>query len=238
MELSKRLQAVADYVTKGNRVADIGCDHAYISIYLIDKKIAPKVVAMDVNQGPLDRAIDNIIKYGYEDVIDVRKSDGIKKLEVGEVDTLLIAGMGGGLMLQILSARMDILQSVKELVLQPQSEVYLVRQTLVEMGFVIVAENMVIDEGKYYVCMKAIPIAEAIDIKPYELTNEEAISFGKLLLEQKHPVLLQFLKKEIAQYKVIRQALEGNLTEKAQQRRKEIEKEMEVINKAIAYFNE
>ena len=92
-------------ITKGGKVADIGCDHAYLSIYMIKHQIAESVIAMDVNRGPLERARDNIRKSGYENQINVRLSDGIKELNVGEADTLLIAGMGGGLIQKILLYR-------------------------------------------------------------------------------------------------------------------------------------
>ena len=78
MQLSKRLQAVADMINQGHRVADIGCDHAYTAIYLIRNKISPYVVAMDINQGPLDIAKKNIGKYNLADSISTRKSDGLQ----------------------------------------------------------------------------------------------------------------------------------------------------------------
>ncbi|TAH71178.1 MAG: SAM-dependent methyltransferase, partial [Anaerolineaceae bacterium] len=154
MQLSKRLHAVAEMVTPGNRVADIGCDHAYTTIYLLIKGISPFVVAMDINQGPLDRAKENVERFGLADKVSIRKSDGLKKLHVGEVDTIMMAGMGGRLMLQILTSCMKISSSAKELVLQPQSEINLVRKTLKELGYIIIKENMLKEDGKYYVIMK------------------------------------------------------------------------------------
>lgn len=172
-------------VTPGNRVADIGCDHAYTTIYLITKRISPYVVAMDINQGPLDRARENVEKYGVADKVSIRKSDGLKKLDAGEVDTILIAGMGGRLMLQILMGNMKVVSAAKELILQPQSEIHLVRKTLKDMGYLIIKENMLKEDGKYYVIMKLKNASSNLNDRDYQLLKPEHYYFGRLLLEEK-----------------------------------------------------
>lgn len=100
MELSKRLQAVADLVTEGASVADIGTDHGYIPIYLIEHHIAEKVIALDINRGPLERARMHIVGHGLKEKIETRLSDGLEKVLPGEVDTMIAAGMGGGLVIK------------------------------------------------------------------------------------------------------------------------------------------
>ena len=105
MQLSKRLRAAAGMVTKGNIVADVGCDHAYTSIYLCKEGIAPRVIAMDVNKGPLQGAKTHVEQAGLSEQIDIRLSDGLQKLMPGEADTVLLCGMGGLLMIKILSLR-------------------------------------------------------------------------------------------------------------------------------------
>ena len=157
MELSDRLQAVASLVTAGHRVADIGTDHAYIPIYLLWKGMAPSAIAMDVNEGPLKKAEAHVKENGMEEKIRLRLSDGFEKLEPFEVDTAVIAGMGGPLMIRILSAYPEVTRSLKELVLQPQSEIAKVRAFLLEEGFLFIQEDMVKDDGKYYPMMKAAP---------------------------------------------------------------------------------
>lgn len=156
MKLSKRLQMIADCITKDSRTADIGCDHAYLSIYLIKNNIVPSVIAMDVNKGPLLHARQNIIKYCTEGKIELRLSDGLTKLAPLEADTIVIAGMGGELMKSILQRGLPCVKAAKELVLQPQSEIYKVRRMLKNIGFKIIYENMCIDEEKYYVVIKAV----------------------------------------------------------------------------------
>ena len=135
MQLSLRLKTVADSVTGGNRVADVGCDHAYIAIHLAENNIAPRVVAMDVNKGPLSKAMENIEIRGLEDRIETRLSDGLARLNPGEADTVVIAGMGGALMVRILTEGESALKEVKELILQPQSEIFLVRRHLHTNGY-------------------------------------------------------------------------------------------------------
>ena len=236
MQLSKRLQTVADMVTPGNRVADIGCDHAYISIYLAKRNIAPFIVAMDINQGPIDRAMENISRYGFSGRIAVRKSDGLQLLQTGEVDTILIAGMGGALMLEILTKYPESLISVKELILQPQSEVHLVREALSELGFMITEENMVKDDGKYYICIKAETKEQLKDVKPYELTKQEHIYYGRLLLEQRDPMLLEYLKHEKQQCENIYNTLIAFPTEQSILRQKEITDEIKLIEQGFGYY--
>lgn len=236
MQLSKRLQAIADLVTPGNRVADVGCDHAYVSIYLAKEKLSPKIIAMDINQGPVDRARENILKYGYASVIEVRKSDGLRKLEPGEADTILLAGMGGALMLQILKARPEVVSAAEELILQPQSEIHLVREALKDLGFLITAENMLTEDSKYYVCMKVKAAREVPDPKPYELTRREHFYYGRLLLEHRNPVLKDYLMHETRQYEVIRQTLLANPTEQSLQRLKEVMEELELVGQGFQYY--
>ena len=156
MELSKRLLAVARLVTSERKVADIGCDHGYVSIYLAAVKKCPKVIAMDVKEGPLSHARTNIQKYGLKNVIDVRLSDGTEALEKNEVDTLLISGMGGRLMNRILQEGLTCLGFFEELILQPQTEADAVRKFLRENEYIIVDEDFVTEDGKYYPMIKAL----------------------------------------------------------------------------------
>jgi tRNA (adenine22-N1)-methyltransferase len=230
MQLSRRLKAVADSVTKGNRVADVGCDHAYISIYLIRNDIAPYVIAMDVNKGPLSRAEENIKRKKYEDRIETRLSNGLEKMIPGEADTILLAGMGGVLMIKILEEGKEVVASAKELVLQPQSEIPLVRKYIHSIGYQIKEEQILIDEGKYYVVIKAI---KEDNIETYE--KEVFYQYGKLLLEEGSNYLLEYLHNEKRMKTEVIIALKDNSSEKALKRLQEILIEIMYIEEAIAY---
>ena len=105
MQLSERLGAVADFVTPMSRLADVGTDHAYVPIFLVKENRITSAIAMDIVDGPLKRAHDNICMYGMQDKIETRKSDGLKNLRPGEADTVVIAGMGGLLICRILEEK-------------------------------------------------------------------------------------------------------------------------------------
>lgn len=199
--LSKRLKGVADLVSLGHTAADVGCDHGYVSIYLIRQKLAEHVIAMDVNEGPLKRARENVEREGLATYIDTRLSDGLKQLLENEAETVICAGMGGRLMVRILAEGNIVQKGVKELILQPQSEIALVRHFLYEQGFVICRENMILDEGKYYQMMRCRPrtMAEHGCADALGLSDVEA-NYGPLLLREQNPVLGQFLHLEKAKY--------------------------------------
>lgn len=156
MELSKRLHAVAAMVTSGNVVCDVGCDHGYVSIFLVKTKKCPKVYALDVREGPLGRAREHVEAYACADYIEVKRSDGLLEMPAGVADTLICAGMGGRLVRKILSESMEKVWAMKELILQPQSELWLVREFIRQSGFLLVEEDMVEEDGKYYPVMRIL----------------------------------------------------------------------------------
>ena len=231
MELSKRLQAVADLVSEGLVVADVGTDHGYIPIYLIETKKSPKAFAMDVNKGPLLRAKEHIAEHGLETCIETRLSDGVRALQKGECDCVVVAGMGGALTIKIMEEGKDIFRSLKEFVLQPQSELQKVRAYLYQNEYSIVEENMVLDDGKFY------PMFRVINGQSEEYHAIE-LCYGKLLLEQKNAVLKNFLEKEKAVKELILSNLEQSFGEHIETRRKEIQEELEGIEYALQRYYE
>ncbi len=237
MQLSKRLQAVADLVTQGYRIADVGCDHAYTSIYLAECGISPRIIAMDVNQGPVDKAMENVKRYGCADRIEVRKSDGLEKLIPGEVDAILIGGMGGALTIEILEKRPDILKEIRELILQPQSEIFKVRSMLTNTGFLIIKENMVREDGKYYVMMKAVKQTSVKNREDYIIAKQEQLYYGRLLLESKHPVLLEYLNWELGICEEVLGSLSMEQTEKALARKKDFMIKTDMIRSGLEYYH-
>ena len=116
LQISRRLQAVAGLASTGMVLADVGCDHGYIPIYLLLKKRIPRAIAMDVNQGPLLRAEEHIRAWGLEKYIETRLSDGLCALAPGEAQCIVIAGMGGPLMEKILTEGEDRAKAARELI--------------------------------------------------------------------------------------------------------------------------
>lgn len=263
MELSKRLQAVADLLDCHERIADIGCDHGFVSIYLIESKKASWCLAMDVNVGPLERAREHVLEKRLSTYIETRLSDGAKEIrfvkdENGkdklEVDAALIAGMGGRLMIQIVKDSLQKFQGMEEFVLQPQSEIAKVRQFIREIGYHIAKEDMVLEDGKYYPMMKVVRGVVETDFitdVPKNLKSDSILEekdslnvdlqrvfdeYGEQLLKEKHPILLQFLCKEKENYQEIHANLLQMDTEKTEVRRKEICQKLKLINLGLEWF--
>lgn len=183
--LSKRLQALANMVTPGLSVCDVGCDHGFLSIYLVQKQIAPRVLAMDLRTGPLEGAKKHISAYGLEKQITTRLSDGLEAMEIGEAQAMVCAGMGGALMASILQKESKKAHSLKELILQPQSEVPIFRTFLKDAGYEIVAEDMVEEEGKFYPMMKVVPVNENQDESDADKSKVDKTNAGKDSMDRK-----------------------------------------------------
>lgn len=227
IRLSDRMQAIVDMVDEP-RIADIGCDHAFVSIELIRSGRAAHVTAMDVRQGPLDIARTNVASYGLEDRISIRLSDGFSALDVGEADCAIIAGMGGPLMIKIMQEGFAHLENGIHLILQPQSETAMVRAYLLQAGYEIIAEDMVCEDEKYYTIMKAVPACGAIDT----YMPEEEI-YGRLLIASGNPVLRQYLQCSFEKNQALLYRLSEADTEKAQIRCREIMQEQRIIQAAM-----
>lgn len=254
--LSKRLQAAASLITAGSRVVDIGTDHAYIPIYLMQENLAVSVIAMDVRTGPLERAKEHVSACGLEEKIELRLSDGFQKIRPFEVDAAVLAGMGGGLMIRILREHPKVVLSLKECILQPQSELARVRTFLLEEGFFFLREEMVKEDGKYYPMMKVAPpetgsifnaekhLQESVSLtgrreepeKKKVSWNSAELHYGKLLLGMRHPVLKEYLEWEYGIRLHILQELKGQSGEHILKRRTEIEAEIENIRKGLSYY--
>lgn len=148
VSLSKRLNAVASLVKLGSSVADVGTDHGYIPVYLVENKISPFVVAMDINEKPLASCKSLVKNEGFEDVILTRLSNGLEKLDRGECDTVIIAGMGAELIVDILS-KCDFVNEL-HLILQPMTHPEIARKYLYDNGFEINNDFIVTDAKHSY----------------------------------------------------------------------------------------
>lgn len=161
--------------------------------------------------------------------IETRQSDGVKALQPGECDCIILAGMGGALVNRILEDGKEVFQSLKEFILQPQSELSKVREYLCRNEYRVIEENMVLEDGKFYPMMKVIN-------GETEKYNEIEIRYGKLLLEQKHPVLKLFLEKEIRTKETILKSLEKETGEHIEVRKEELRKEIAEAKEALQVY--
>ena len=194
-KLSKRMLMNVSMIPTGKNVADIGCDHGWVSIYLIQNKLAKKVFAMDVAAGPLESAREHIKQAHLEESIEVRLSDGLEELKLDEkgaleADVVLMAGIGGQLAVRLLRDNLDKCKATEAIVLQAQSELDFVRKSVSEMGFIIDAEKMVIEDGKYYTAMRLVP-SDSSDIISL---SEAELKYGPVLTKNRPDVLMDYLK--------------------------------------------
>ncbi len=153
--LSNRLMACCAFVRPGDRVADVGCDHGYLSIHLLQTGIASHVYAADVRQGPLSSAKRNAASYGVTEHIDFFLSDGVQSLP-RDFDTLVCAGMGGDTMVSILSAAPWLKSGSYRLILQCQSKTPTLRRYLSETGWAISRETVLRDGRFLYTVMEVL----------------------------------------------------------------------------------
>ena len=217
MNISSRLKSVANLVAFKTCV-DVGTDHGYVPIYLCLNNICDYVIAMDINEGPLSICFDNIQKYRLSDRIYTRLCDGLTGVEAGEAESVVISGMGGILIEKILSYDIELTKSFKQLVLSPQGDEKIVRKFLKENGFTIESEDMIFDEGKYYLIIDARYYQndtksedenedeEKTDDLDKELSEEEKENekyqqiifemFGEYLPKTKNKVFAEYISKE------------------------------------------
>ena len=222
MKLSKRLQTIADFVKKNSVVADIGTDHAHIPIYLIENNIIDKAYACDINKGPLEKAKKNIENFGVSENIVLRLSNGLDKMSNKEADTIIIAGMGGELIIDILERGKSFFDKKNTFILSPHTKTDEVRDYLLRKGFEIIKEDMCIDEGKFYTVMEGRYTENKL------MYSEAELLYGKFLIENKHPVLLEFLKKEEEKYISILSNIRLN-----EDRKKELRHRLDIIKETM-----
>ncbi|HFI0263749.1 TPA: tRNA (adenine(22)-N(1))-methyltransferase TrmK [Streptococcus suis] len=216
-KLSKRLATVADYVPQGARLADVGSDHAYLPLFLVEQGRIDFAVAGEVVQGPYQSALQNVEQAGLSEKIAVRLANGLAAVELADqVSTITIAGMGGRLIAEILEAGKDKLVSVERLVLQPNNREDDVRRWLVEHDFQLVAEEILEENDKIYEILVAEKgnvdlTADKLRFGPY-LLEEQSATFQKKWLKE-----LDKLTYALEQVPLERQADRSAISQKIQQ---------------------
>lgn len=230
IELSKRMKMNADLVPQGCSLADIGCDHGYVSIYLAKEKRCHKIIAMDVKTGPMEIAERNIERFGLQQEISCRLSDGLTALAPKEVNAILVAGMGGMLICRILKAKPEVVRELNTLVLQAQSDWAALRRTIWSIGFRIEEEQMCVDAGKYYLAIRAV---RGEEVKPY---TEEELTYGRLLPQKGDEVYWQWLQTEKAKKEAVLLRLQKHETEVAENRIAELCQELNKIQWIVANY--
>jgi tRNA (adenine22-N1)-methyltransferase len=234
LTISKRLQTIARYCPQGARVADIGSDHALLASYLLVNGIASFVIAGELNEGPYQAARKQIHTLQARDRASVRKGDGLAVLSPGEVDVICIAGMGGQLIVSILSEGREKLSGVRRLILQPNVGEELVRRWLIDNGWQLVDESILEEDGIIYEILVAEP---GEPLAPYRNRNrsvEELIRIGPFLWAGQSPVLVRKWEREREKWRnILAQIRRSNRSETAE-RVKQIETELAWMDEVIA----
>lgn len=228
MKLTDRLLKIASLVSKGKKIADIGTDHGYIPVYLLNKGTIPFAILADVNKGPLENARKEVKYNNLTDKTDLRLGSGIEVLKKDEVDEIIIAGMGGILISELLEANKEVAHSVDKLILQPMQAQEELRKYLLGNGYEIVNEVLVKEDFRIY---------EIIETK-YTGKNtilEDEIYFevSKKLIENNDPLLKEFIDKKIYKYNSIIKKLEGKNGEAVEAKRNDTKAIIEKLNKLI-----
>ncbi|PKM52363.1 MAG: hypothetical protein CVV02_01020 [Firmicutes bacterium HGW-Firmicutes-7] len=222
LELTKRLERIASYVPQGDIVADVGTDHGYIPIYLVKKDISVKVYAMDIAKGPLEKAEKNIEESGVQEAVETILSDGLKQLGDREVDTLIIAGMGGMLIKKILSEGKHYLENIPRLILSPHLDIEVVRKEVHKLGYKITLEDFIREGQKFY------PIL-VCDHGKEKYKKEVEYKYGKSLIESSHMEYREYLQVLIMKNMELKRQLLLKNTLASRIRIMQLDKESETI---------
>jgi len=230
MELSKRLNWIIEKLNKVDIIMDVGTDHGYIPIYLVKNNIASKVIASDINKDPLKKAKINASLDGVLDKIDLRLGGGLSPLNNKEANAVIIAGMGGNLIRDILENDLDKVKNLEYLILQPAQNPEVLRKYLYNNNYEILEEDICLDENKYYEIFKVkYKKGDYITLEDifYEISPE--------MLSKKSPVLKAYIESKIEKNKRVMEFIIDN-TEHAIERKNELREKNERLDKLLKNF--
>lgn len=189
--LTPRLKKIADMIHPCDCVADIGTDHGYLPVFLCGVEKCKTAIASDVNEGPLKRAEATVSQHKMKDRISLRLGSGAETLTPGETDAIVIAGMGGLLIGELLKASPDVFAKANQIILQPMSSIPELREELYQMGYSILEEVLVPEEEKLYHILSVIPKRETEDFSSLDFL------LGRCLCQNKPEYFDRYIQKEL-----------------------------------------
>lgn len=204
MKLTDRLLKIASLVTKGKKIADIGTDHGYIPVHLLNEGHIDFAILADVNKGPLENARKEVRHNNLIDKVDLRLGSGIEVLKKGEVDEVIIAGMGGILISELLEANIEVAQSTEKFILQPMQAQKELRKYLLNNGYEILDEVLVREDFRIYEIIVAKYTGKNTNVE-----DDIFYEVGNKLIENNDELLNEFIDKRIHTYTSILNKLEG-----------------------------
>ena len=240
MKLQERLLRIAGYVPLGSVAADIGTDHALLPVYLVKQGICHRVIATDLHAGPLATARSTVALFGLGKQVDLRQGDGLEVVQPGEIDVIIIAGMGGSKIAEILGRAQDVLLRAGRLILQPLGGVAQVRRWLFGNGWSLADEDLVLDDDHYYEILVSERQAFAELDQPghspdhYDADDADLLlEIGPRLVEKEHPLLVAYLDKQIRDMENVLVALRRAQTPAARQRRQDWARRISYYQKIV-----
>jgi len=198
MKLSKRLTLIGESIHNIKKMADIGTDHGQLPIMLVKSGRCQRAIASDINKGPVEIVTKSVGLARMNEKIEIRKGNGLQILTAGEVDLIVIAGMGGALIAEILEASPEICKRTDvKLILQPNTEPGIVREWLLKNNFRITKEELTFDQGKFYE-MLWTEFSE-VGVMDYEYPGDYEGLIGGLLVKNKHSLAIPYLEKKLVE---------------------------------------
>lgn len=225
MKITKRLERVASHISKGSIVLDIGTDHGYIPVFLVKKGISPFAIAADVNKKPLDKAKELIAENKMNDKVETRLGSGFEIIKDGEVDEVIIAGMGGVLISDLITAAGEIPKKLKKLVLQPMQAQKELRKYLLKNGYEIIEEELVKEDGRIFeiivVEYKGQDFSDGMEEIDFEISKKHR--------NQNNPLFIEFLERKIHEEESILEKIKGKETKEVNEKREICKKRLDVL---------
>lgn len=228
MKLTDRLLKIASLVSKGKKIADIGTDHGYIPVYLLNKGTIPFAILADVNKGPLENARKEVRHNNLTDKTELRLGSGIEVLKKGEVDEVIIAGMGGILISELLEANKEVAHSVDKLILQPMQAQEELRKYLLSNGYEILDEVLVKEDFRIYEIIESKFTGNNTKVE-----DDIYFEVSEKLIKNKDPLLKEFIDKKIYKYNSIVEKLEGKTGEAVEAKRNASKSIIDRLNNLI-----
>ena len=225
MKLTDRLLKIASLVDKDKRIADIGTDHGYIPVYLLNQNKIQYAILGDVNKGPLENAKKEVMRNKLQDKVDLRLGSGIEVLKENEVDEIIIAGMGGMLINNLLKANEKVAHTTEKLILQPMQAPEELRMFLYQNGYKILDEHLVREEHRLY----EITVCKYEGLPPQEI-DPIYYEIGQKLIENNDPLLTDFIENKIRINQNVLKKLEGKEGQSIVDKRAALNKKIDTLN--------
>ena len=226
MEIGIRLERIASMVDACEKMADIGTDHAYIPIYLIRNKVCSSAVASDINKGPVEKANTNVTLENLQSEIECRLGGGFSTIKPYEVQTAVIAGMGGNLIRDIIRADIEVFKTLNSCILQPVQNPEVLRKYIYESGFEILGEELCAVDNKFYEIIKIRYDNKPLDVDPIYF------EISKRLIDNKHPLIREYISYKIEKCCRVYSSLTEN-TENAKHRKCELKGKMDKLGELL-----